>query len=154
MISKLYLERVHGLLASGKRQLLGIVGPPGAGKSTLAQELAQALGDQAVVVPMDGYHLANAELARLQRAGRKGAQDTFDCLGYLSLLRRLKANLPGETVYAPAFDRVLEEPMRPGTWRSSGSCAKPGCWSGICSLADQCKRPRTGWPVPTPRMRA
>lgn len=111
MIADLYLQRIHALLASGSRRLLGIVGPPGAGKSTLAQQLAEALGAKAVVVPMDGYHLANAELARLQRAGRKGAQDTFDSAGYVALLRRLKANLPGETVYAPEFDRALDEPI-------------------------------------------
>ena len=111
MIPQSCLERLHPLLASGSRRLLGIVGAPGAGKSTLARELADALGDCAVVVPMDGFHLANAELARLGRAGRKGAQDTFDSPGYVALLRRLKAALPGETVYAPEFNRALEEPI-------------------------------------------
>ncbi len=110
-IADLYLQRIQALLASGSRRLLGIVGPPGAGKSTLAQQLAEALGDQAVVVPMDGYHLANAELERLQRRNRKGAQDTFDSAGYVALLRRLRDNTPGETVYAPEFDRNLEQPI-------------------------------------------
>lgn len=110
-IADRYLKRIEALLASGSRRLLGIVGPPGAGKSTLAQQLAEALGDKAVVVPMDGFHLANAELARLQRADRKGAQDTFDSAGYVALLHRLKANLPGEIVYAPEFNRALEEPI-------------------------------------------
>ncbi|CDG80945.1 nucleoside/nucleotide kinase family protein [Janthinobacterium agaricidamnosum] len=110
-IADLYLQRIEALLASGSRRLLGIVGPPGAGKSTLAQQLAEALGDKAVVVPMDGYHLANAELNRLQRRHRKGAQDTFDSAGYVALLRRLRDNTPGETVYAPEFDRNLEEPV-------------------------------------------
>jgi pantothenate kinase len=111
MIADCYLERIHTLLASGSRQILGIVGPPGSGKSTLAQQLAKALGEKAVVVPMDGFHLSNAELARLQRTQRKGAEDTFDSAGYLALLRRIKANSPGETVYAPQFDRELEEPI-------------------------------------------
>lgn len=111
MIADSYLERIHTLLASSSRQILGIVGPPGSGKSTLAQQLAEVLGEKAVVVPMDGFHLANAELARLQRAQRKGAEDTFDSAGYLALLRRIKANSPGETVYAPQFDRRLEEPV-------------------------------------------
>ena len=111
MIADSYLERIHTLLASGSRKILGIVGPPGSGKSTLAQQLAEALGEKAVVVPMDGYHLSNVELARLQRAQRKGAEDTFDSAGYLALLRRIKANVPGETVYAPQFDRTLDEPV-------------------------------------------
>ena len=111
MISDIYLQRIHTLLASGSRRVLGIVGSPGSGKSTLAQQLAEALGEKAVVGPMDGFHLANAELARLGRAERKGAQDTFDSAGYVALLRRLKANTPGETVYAPQFERMLEEPI-------------------------------------------
>lgn len=105
------LQHIETLLASGRRRLLGIVGAPGAGKSTLSAQLAQALGARAVVVPMDGYHLANVELARLGRAGRKGAEDTFDSAGYVALLRRLKAGRPGdgETVYAPEYTRDYEE---------------------------------------------
>ncbi|MFJ8013343.1 nucleoside/nucleotide kinase family protein [Streptomyces sp. NPDC096339] len=95
----------------GSRRILGIAGPPGAGKSTLAARLAEALGpDTAVVVPMDGFHLAQAELARLGRADRKGAPDTFDAAGYVALLRRLRGS-DAATVYAPAFDRSIEEPV-------------------------------------------
>lgn len=103
------LERVRSLLASGQRKVLGIAAAPGAGKSTLAECLLQALGTQARVVPMDGFHLANSELQRLGRRGRKGAPDTFDAAGYVNLLRRIKAQQPGETIYAPEFRRDLEE---------------------------------------------
>lgn len=109
------LVRRAGALADragpGGRSILGIAGPPGAGKSTVAAGLAGALGpDVAVVVPMDGFHLAGAELVRLGRADRKGAPDTFDAAGYTALLRRLRE--PGaQPVYAPAFDRSLEEPI-------------------------------------------
>ena len=98
-------------LASGPRCLLGVVGPPGAGKSTLAALMAETLGERAQAVPMDGYHLAQAELERLGRAQRKGAPDTFDAAGYAALLRRLRQQAPGETVYAPDFRREIEEPV-------------------------------------------
>lgn len=103
------LQRARALLASGQRKILGIAASPGAGKSTLAESLLQALGSQAQVVPMDGFHLANSELKRLGRAGRKGAPDTFDAAGYVNLLRRIHSQQPGETVYAPEYRRELEE---------------------------------------------
>ncbi|WP_275432024.1 MULTISPECIES: nucleoside/nucleotide kinase family protein [unclassified Streptomyces] len=105
------VARAGRLAVAGRRRILGIAGPPGAGKSTLAARLAVALGPgTAVVVPMDGFHLAGAELARLGLADRKGAPDTFDAAGYVALLRRLRSP-DGATVYAPAFDRSLEEPV-------------------------------------------
>ncbi|MDX2388944.1 nucleoside/nucleotide kinase family protein [Streptomyces sp. DK15] len=104
-------ERARALAARGGRRILGIAGPPGAGKSTLAERLAADLGPSlAVVVPMDGFHLAGAELVRLGRADRKGAPDTFDAAGYAALLSRLR-EAGGSTVYAPAFDRTIEEPV-------------------------------------------
>lgn len=103
------LERARALLAQGGRRILGMVAPPGAGKSTLAQGLAHALGSAAQVVPMDGFHLSNAALAQLGRSNRKGAADTFDALGYLHLLQRLRLQQAGETIYAPAYLRTIEE---------------------------------------------
>jgi pantothenate kinase len=95
-------------LARGPRAVLGLTGAPGAGKSTLAARLVEALSPAAVLVPMDGFHLANAELERLGRRHRKGAPDTFDAAGYVEILRRIRA-CPPEPVYAPVFDRSLEE---------------------------------------------
>ncbi|SEF33119.1 nucleoside/nucleotide kinase family protein [Variovorax sp. NFACC27] len=105
--------RLQALMAGGQRRLLGLVGAPGAGKSTLAAALLQAVGaDRAQVVPMDGFHLANVELQRLGRAGRKGAPDTFDSAGYVALLQRLREQRPdGDIVYAPEFRREIEEPV-------------------------------------------
>ncbi|MEX1828003.1 nucleoside/nucleotide kinase family protein [Luteibacter sp. CQ10] len=111
MIDPNVRERLDALLAKGGRRILGIAGLPGAGKSTLAAALLAELGDLAVGVPMDGFHLANAELRRLGRAARKGAPDTFDAAGYVALLRRLRSPMAGETVYAPAFHREIEEPI-------------------------------------------
>lgn len=100
------LPRVEAL--TGDRVLVGIAGPPGAGKTTLAASLAAALGS-AAVVPMDGFHLANIELERLRLTDRKGAPETFDAAGYVALLRRLRST--SELVYAPSFDHVMNEPI-------------------------------------------
>ncbi len=104
------IERAHALAARGARTILGITGPPGGGKSTLAQAIADELGDQARLVGMDGFHLAQAELVRVGRADRKGALDTFDGAGYVALLKRLRANTD-DVVYAPEFRREIEEPV-------------------------------------------
>ncbi len=104
------VARARRLLAQGRRRLLGLAGAPGVGKSTVAARLVAALAGAAVLVPMDGFHLAEAELHRLGRHARKGAPDTFDAAGYVALLRRLRHPAP-ETVYAPRFDRGLEEPI-------------------------------------------
>ena len=105
-------DRVQSLLEERPRVLLGIVGAPGAGKSTLAEGLAaaaRARGIPTAVVPMDGYHLADAALTALGRLDRKGAIDTFDGAGYIALLERLRRG--GERVWAPAFDRTIEQPI-------------------------------------------
>jgi pantothenate kinase len=105
------LARAAALAVPGKRHLLGITGPPAAGKSTLAERLVEALGSSAVYVGMDGFHLAQVELDRLGRAERKGAPDTFDAAGYVHLLGRIRAHHADEVVYAPEFRREIEEPI-------------------------------------------
>ena len=106
-----HLARVNSLLADGRRKLLGVVGAPGAGKSTLATALQRAFAGVSQVMPMDGFHLANVELQRLGRTGCKGAPDTFDSVGYAALLRRLRFQNEDEIVYAPEFRRETEEPI-------------------------------------------
>ncbi len=100
------LARARELIARPGRALLGIAGAPASGKSTLAEQLVAALGDDAVLVPMDGFHLDDAVLRRHDSWGRKGAIDTFDDAGFAELLHRLRA--ADGTVYAPRFDRALE----------------------------------------------
>lgn len=102
------VARAEALISGGRRRILGVIGTPGAGKSTVSSALAEALGDSIAVVGMDGFHLANQELIRLGRRDRKGAPDTFDVGGYVSLLRRLR-DQNEDVVYAPVFDRGLEE---------------------------------------------
>lgn len=96
-----YIERD----ARGRRRyVFGLAGPPGGGKSTMAARLAAALG--AVVVPMDGFHLDNADLERMGLAGVKGAPETFDAAGFVRLVERLTtADGP---LSVPAFDRVAD----------------------------------------------
>ncbi len=107
-------ERVGALLGSADRRVLvGVAGPPGAGKSTLAAAVAEQLGPQAVLVPQDGFHLAQRQLEQQGLADRKGAPETFDVHGFAELLRRLRTR--GDTdVYVPYFDRSLEEPVAGG----------------------------------------
>ncbi|WP_370589090.1 nucleoside/nucleotide kinase family protein [Pseudonocardia sp. C8] len=125
------VARARALTAGGERRaVLGIAGAPGAGKTTLALAVVRALAadppagmDAGWVthVPMDGYHLADVELDRLGRRDRKGAPDTFDPAGYAALLRRLRAGCDTGPVYAPAFDREIEQPV-------AGSIpVRPGC---------------------------
>ena len=95
------------------RLVLGVCGSPGAGKTSLAEHLVRALraaGRIAAHVPMDGFHLADAELARQGLSARKGAPETFDAWGYAALLARL-AERPPYPVYVPGFDRTLEQPL-------------------------------------------
>ena len=105
------VAELRSRLASRRRVLLGVAGSPGSGKSTFSACLADALGpDSALVVPMDGFHLGNAIIDGTPLRQRKGAPDTFDVGGYLSLLQRL-ARRDEEVVYAPDFRRTIDEPV-------------------------------------------
>mgnify|MGYP001202949157 CR=1 FL=1 len=105
------IERARIIAERPGRRILGVVGAPGSGKSTFAETLVSKLGPRvAVLVPMDGFHLAEATLASMGRSARKGAPDTFDVAGYAALLTRIREQTSG-IVYAPRFDRALEEPI-------------------------------------------
>ena len=90
------------------RLVVAIAGAPGSGKSTLADALTDylgKLGHEAVLVPMDGFHLDNRVLDQRDLRAKKGAPETFDHTGFAALVRRIKA---GEDVVAPIFDRNLD----------------------------------------------
>lgn len=141
------VARARGLAADGERALLGICGAPGAGKSTLAMEIATALGAWAVLVPMDGFHLENSVLAELGRRNRKGAPDTFDAAGFVDLLERLRRQTDG-VVNAPMFNREIEAPIADAIaidrriplviTEGNYLLVDRSPWSGIRRLLDDC----------------
>ncbi|MCZ4514273.1 nucleoside/nucleotide kinase family protein [Streptomyces sp. ActVer] len=92
------------------RAVLGLAGPPGAGKSTLARALVAHLGEGAAYLPLDGFHLSNAQLERLGLTARKGSEPSFDVWGYVDLLRRV-LDETGRDIYVPDYDRTLDEPV-------------------------------------------
>jgi pantothenate kinase len=99
-------------LADGARRvILAMAGPPGAGKSTLAENLASILNagqpGTAEVLPMDGYHYDDLYLVPAGLRPRKGAPHTFDVAGLFHTLRRLGAQDEPE-VAVPVFDREIE----------------------------------------------
>ncbi len=108
------VERVPKSGPGVDRFLLGIVGPPGGGKSQTSELLRDALvardgADSWQIVQMDGFHLSNEVLINLRRRDRKGAPDTFDVDGFVALLDRISADELNDTIYAPKFHRELEE---------------------------------------------
>lgn len=151
------VELARGLLARarrGRRIVLGLTGPPGCGKSTVSAAMVEALpSGSAVVLPMDGYHLAQAELERLGRAERKGAPDTFDAAGFVALLRRVarpdaEDDDAGQVVYAPQFRREIEEPIANAIpiapdvplvlVEGNYLLLADGAWAGVRPLLDAC----------------
>lgn len=104
------LSRARDLAGRGGRRMLGITGSPGTGKSTLAAQVVDELTELAMLVPMDGFHLAQDRLVALDRVATKGAIDTFDVDGFVHLLARLRA-ADEDVVYAPAFRRDIEDPI-------------------------------------------
>lgn len=98
------VARIAAPPRSGERRLVGLVGAPASGKTTLAHMLA-ATDPGISVVPMDGFHLDNAILEKRGLLARKGAPETFDAAGFTHLLRRLAS---GENAIYPLFDRSTD----------------------------------------------
>ncbi|APW38680.1 hypothetical protein RD110_16945 [Rhodoferax koreense] len=112
------VQRLLALLASGRpRILVGLVGQPGAGKSTVAARWADAVNRQAgagrmQVLGMDGFHLPRAALARMPdpalALARRGAPWTFDPAG---LRQHLQALREGRAVTWPDFQHDIGDPV-------------------------------------------
>jgi pantothenate kinase len=106
-----------------RRCMVGVAGPPGAGKSVTTTILAAALDEtdhdvHPLVVPLDGFHYPNAHLSAhqgLDHQGRlrclrdlKGWHVTYDAVGALEALRSARN---GERIGLPVYSRVLHEPV-------------------------------------------
>lgn len=99
-------------LQQGQQYWLGIAGAPGSGKSTLAAKLIGGLGDIAVVVPMDGYHLYRHQLDLLDNPvkahARRGAPFTFDVQRFVHDLQLARSTGNGSF---PSFDHGIGDPV-------------------------------------------
>lgn len=107
-LAKLVIDRSNSI--PNRRFILGIAGYPGAGKTTLAQALVSEINknrDVAIVVPMDGFHLSNSKLEEMKILELKGIPDSFDAIGFITLLENLRKEPPTKTL-CPLFDRSIE----------------------------------------------
>jgi pantothenate kinase len=109
MSIELLFEQIQSLLnGQNPRTLIGIVGKPGAGKSTVVEEISKKFDSKTVsIIPMDGFHLSNEELISLGRRDRKGAPDTFNVEGFTSLIKRVKSDSNVDHMF-PIFHREIE----------------------------------------------
>ncbi len=133
---------------SNQRFILGLVGAPGIGKSTVAAHLLGATADVCPVglFTMDGFHLAHEVLALRGDVSRKGAPDTFDAAGYVNLLRRLRAR-DEPIVWAPDYQRDLHNAIAAAVsvprnlpfliTEGTYLLLDEGDWAGVRALIDE-----------------
>ena len=104
---------------TSKRIIIGVVGLPGSGKSTIAAKLVDAVNQRvnsqvAVALSMDGFHLTKAALAQFANPAavlaRRGSPWTFDPEGLASKLQQLRNN-PAESTTWPDFQHGVGDPV-------------------------------------------
>ncbi|MFN3664186.1 uridine kinase [Yoonia sp.] len=104
--------QIDKLRGNVDRVLVGIAGAPAAGKSTIAADVVNAIRlrdgvGSAALVPMDGYHLDNAELDLMAMRSVKGAPQTFDVAGFVGLVRAIRSQ--SDVIRYPLFDRAQDK---------------------------------------------
>ncbi|MFQ6226288.1 nucleoside/nucleotide kinase family protein [Nocardia sp. NPDC002869] len=106
---------VAARIPQGRRHVLGIAGPPAAGKSTLSQNLAATVraghAVPAEIAPMDGFHKTSAELDAVGALHLKGEPHTFDVAGFVARLKVLREAPLGRRIPWPLYDRDLHDPV-------------------------------------------
>jgi pantothenate kinase len=108
-----FLAQRAGAVAelAGRRVLIGVAGGPGAGKSTIAAQVVDALNatapGSAALVPMDGFHMRHKKLEALGTVKDKGAPHTFEGAAFAAYLGRLKSATG--PVSGPSYSRQIED---------------------------------------------
>ena len=115
-------EQLISANTSDQRAVVGLAGPPAAGKSWLAEHLVEGLvsrGYSACILPMDGFHLDNSILQARGLLARKGCPATFDVLGFIELVKRAKQSM--DDLFVPIFDRRLDRSINAGALIPQGT---------------------------------
>jgi pantothenate kinase len=146
MTSELFKQIRQILNSDTRRAIIGIVGKPAAGKSTVVEQIASEFSpDLVCVIPMDGYHLSNETLIELGKRDTKGAPDTFDPVSLIALLKRVKNETEAEHPF-PIFHREIEASVQDeGVVRKSARViviegnylfSREHGWDGLFELLD------------------
>ena len=111
-MARVILENISSLKPKQNRVLIAIAGPPGSGKSTVGELLTDLMNKNLMktsLVAMDGFHIDNKTLEKSNLLERKGAPETFDIDGFLSLIKELRSK---NDIKVPLFDRSADKVIK------------------------------------------